>query len=408
MIAVVNPITQIPGTTYGARLKKSEDGEFLLELFQTGRLINTLEFSEASDLKRVLKGELERLNQFIPNVRLENMLKDILSTTQMVKGRFARKDLVSTTMEAVLESGRANITKILIAGLDGAGKTAIFHTVFRKANPFSLEPRPTKGKKSRTFRSKFWECEVVELGGNKTWREYYRESGEREAFEGTGVFIFVVDALDMGRFEEAKEYFAWTHAQFKEANPKGSTYVFVHKIDKTFFSPFTKVRDELSAAVGADQLEVFSTSIFNQSISLAFSVIFTRIFPKTTYLTSVLDNLSRHKLVDYAMIILRRTGLICASSIKASESHEEDELNEAGLIFLEAAERVTKLFFKHDAETITKLVLETSKERLLIKEIDRDSLLLVKFSGNIGLYGESDREVIRKVIPQIQDILSQY
>ncbi len=405
---MVKSITAIPGTFYGTRLKQLAEDYFKLEIYKTGRKIKEIDFQNLDHLKRIIQRELELLDQLIPEIRLKIYAKEILGNLEIVENAYQTQDLVDTTVKNVLETGTSSVSKIVIAGLDGAGKTAIFHTVFRKENPLSLVTRPTEGLKTRKFRSKFWECSIVELGGGVECRVQYCSMPPEDLFQDAGILIFVVDSLDMARYKEAIEYFKWNLQEFSTANPKGQIYVFVHKIDKSFFSPLEKVKRDFGKIANGMEIDFFATSIFDQSLSLALSVIFTRIFPKSTLLNTILKNLSRHPLIDYAMVLLRRTGLICASSIAPSESHEEDAMNEAGLIFLKAAEDVTSLFFKNKKEHVAKLVLETPSERLLIKAIDKDALLLVKFSGDISRYGDEDRGLIRNAIPQIQDALKQF
>mmetsp|Transcript_17730 Transcript_17730/g.42210 ORF Transcript_17730/g.42210 Transcript_17730/m.42210 type:complete len:179 (+) Transcript_17730:10-546(+) len=87
--------------------------------------------------------------------------------------------------------------RVLIVGLDGSGKTSL---LFRLKVGQMLPTLPTQGwhaqlVKSGRMRFLFWD-----VGGTPTLRPLWRHH-----YHGTHAVIFVVDAADCGRLEEAAE-----------------------------------------------------------------------------------------------------------------------------------------------------------------------------------------------------------
>ena len=90
--------------------------------------------------------------------------------------------------------------RILILGLDNAGKT----TILRK---FCGEPidaiEPTLGFNIKTLEHKNYQLNVWDVGGQKTIRAYWRNY-----FERTDGLIWVVDSADLARLQICKQELA--------------------------------------------------------------------------------------------------------------------------------------------------------------------------------------------------------
>jgi small GTP-binding protein len=93
--------------------------------------------------------------------------------------------------------GQQKNTKILLLGLDGAGKTTLIYKL--KLGEF-LSTIPTIGFNVEAIKYKKLNMTVWDLGGQKSirdlWRHYY---------ENTDALIFIIDSCDKERLELAKE-----------------------------------------------------------------------------------------------------------------------------------------------------------------------------------------------------------
>ena len=106
--------------------------------------------------------------------------------------------------EPTQEPGKNEAKKILLLGLDNAGKTSIVNLVIKKiSNVVSITP--TKGlnwSEAEIFGQKIV---LHDLGGQKKYRKKYIEN--QTYFESTDAMIFVIDLQDRERYDTALEYF---------------------------------------------------------------------------------------------------------------------------------------------------------------------------------------------------------
>lgn len=88
--------------------------------------------------------------------------------------------------------------RILLLGLDNAGKTTLLNHLANEADV--TETTPTKGFNVKTVRSQGFQLNLWDIGGQRKIRAYWRNY-----YENTDVVIFVIDSSDKKRFEEAKD-----------------------------------------------------------------------------------------------------------------------------------------------------------------------------------------------------------
>eukprot|EP00574_Skeletonema_japonicum_P010200 CAMPEP_0201728142 /NCGR_PEP_ID=MMETSP0593-20130828/14856_1 /ASSEMBLY_ACC=CAM_ASM_000672 /TAXON_ID=267983 /ORGANISM="Skeletonema japonicum, Strain CCMP2506" /LENGTH=187 /DNA_ID=CAMNT_0048220161 /DNA_START=182 /DNA_END=745 /DNA_ORIENTATION=- len=111
--------------------------------------------------------------------------------------------------------------RILILGLDNAGKT----TILRKFCGESVDTiEPTLGFNIKTLEHKNYQLNVWDVGGQKTIRAYWRNY-----FERTDGLIWVVDSADRARLEVCKTELGNLLAQEKLAG--ASLLIFANKQD---------------------------------------------------------------------------------------------------------------------------------------------------------------------------------
>ncbi|MGC9778100.1 MAG: 50S ribosome-binding GTPase [Candidatus Heimdallarchaeota archaeon] len=120
--------------------------------------------------------------------------------------------------------------KILLIGLDGAGKTALYQRFFQKKNPAQLQKiPPTRGiaKYDHDFlRSDFL---IIDTGGGKKFRQGY--IGNIELLKDACAIVYVVDVQNSLKYQETANYFSvWTKSVVNHLKGvKG--YLLFNKID---------------------------------------------------------------------------------------------------------------------------------------------------------------------------------
>jgi GTPase SAR1 family protein len=122
------------------------------------------------------------------------------------------------------------VQKILLIGLDGAGKTACYQKYFGKKSVEQLKKiTPTRGIAKYDHDFLRSDVEIIDLGGGKKFRQGY--VGNTELIQGVSAIIYFIDVQDPARYKEAADFLSlWTKSIASHLqNVKG--YILFHKID---------------------------------------------------------------------------------------------------------------------------------------------------------------------------------
>merc|ERR1719242_2158353 len=93
-----------------------------------------------------------------------------------------------------LKSSPDRELRILLLGLDNAGKTTLLKTL---ASEDVSQITPTQGFNIKSVQSDGFKLNVWDIGGQRKIRPYWRNY-----FENTEILIYVIDSADPKRFEE--------------------------------------------------------------------------------------------------------------------------------------------------------------------------------------------------------------
>lgn len=88
----------------------------------------------------------------------------------------------------------ANESRILLLGLDNAGKTTILRNL---CNEDPTSTTPTRGFNVKSITSEGFKFNLWDIGGQKAIRQYWDNY-----YENTDAIVWVVDASDIARLEE--------------------------------------------------------------------------------------------------------------------------------------------------------------------------------------------------------------
>lgn len=120
--------------------------------------------------------------------------------------------------------------KLIIVGLDNAGKSTIILTMKQKARLRNIiELEPTKGIATETIETIEGKVHVWDFGGQEKYRESYLS--KPEFFESTDKMIFVIDIQDESRFERALQYLEQILKLMKGFATPTKHIIFLHKFD---------------------------------------------------------------------------------------------------------------------------------------------------------------------------------
>ncbi len=97
-------------------------------------------------------------------------------------------------------------TKLVVAGLDFAGKTSLINRLFNNYNYLDMvNLEPTIGCNTEEYQSDWLKVVIWDLGGQKSNIEEYLQEPEKY-FVHIDILIFVIDAQDDVRYEQATNY----------------------------------------------------------------------------------------------------------------------------------------------------------------------------------------------------------
>ena len=96
-----------------------------------------------------------------------------------------------------LKSSPDRELRILLLGLDNAGKTTILKTL---ASEDISTITPTQGFNIKSVQSEGFKLNVWDIGGQRKIRPYWRNY-----FDNTDILIYVIDSADTKRFEETEQ-----------------------------------------------------------------------------------------------------------------------------------------------------------------------------------------------------------
>jgi len=244
------------------------------------------------------------------------------------------------------------LLKIIISGLDNAGKTSIL-TALDKKYDFQkdiMELKPTIRVEYHkmnflTTLVNFWD-----MGGQEIYREIYQKNQE-VYFDGTDLLIYVIDIQDPNRFENSLEYMNSILQFFKDSNMNVPIIVTFHKYDpdlrnnETILTNIEKLREMI--------LNKYST----------FKILFQR--------SSIYDILSVIQLVSYGLSVFDE------KFFELSELLENylEQFNSQALIVFDRNGIIISEYYSEEIETDTYIeLLESIKEHLfLLKRMQEES-----------------------------------
>lgn len=122
--------------------------------------------------------------------------------------------------------------KILLMGLQQAGKTAIKDVVFFGKKPEEVEGYMATIHYERQFIDDDQKNLVIDSGGQESyWNEAVTQF-RHLVFSNVKLLLWIIDMTHPEFFEESERRFSFTIRQFKKENPDGKIAVLCHKVDK--------------------------------------------------------------------------------------------------------------------------------------------------------------------------------
>ncbi|MFX0090382.1 MAG: ADP-ribosylation factor-like protein, partial [Candidatus Hodarchaeota archaeon] len=283
--------------------------------------------------------------------------------------------------------------KIVLAGLNSAGKTSIIHSIQNMETVAYL--RPTLGVKVDQFDLVGKNITIWDLGGQSAFRDVFTRPNSVQ-FSGLSLLIFVFDVQARGRALEGLEYFTRTMKVANFLHQKPKLVIFFHKYDHTRGQSLVRVFEAnkrhllmrlqpLIRRYKLSQVEYYDTSIYDiPGLIQAFSKALTSISPVASILSDTLEFYSKEQKA-LGTFLMSDKGLVIAEYLgKLNKKSRDDALIQAMITIRDNPNR--QLFSERVGVnlfvTIKQLLINDVK-MFLISVNDRDTELENSDSHNL-------------------------
>lgn len=167
---------------------------------------------------------------------LLNKLEELKVKNPSLKGNLQKAITISSIIMNIKEDEdffKKARQKVMVVGLDNAGKTAILNQFGGKLGIEGLATlTPTKGVDRRNIQMEDSDVELFiwDMGGQKQYRDKYLKNPEQYFLE-IDLLIYVIDIQDTERFAESFEYFEEILQILKTLEEDPFIMVYIHKHD---------------------------------------------------------------------------------------------------------------------------------------------------------------------------------
>ena len=248
-----------------------------------------------------------------------------------------------------------SLLKIIVSGLDNAGKTSIL-TALDKKYDFEkdiVQLKPTIRVEYHKMNFLRNNCVIWDMGGQETYREIY-VNYQDVYFDATDLLIYVIDIQDPERFDNSMEYLNAILTFFSESKMEVPIIITFHKYD-----PELKANEEILA-----NIKKLREKILNEYSD--FNILFQQ--------SSIYDIISIVQLVSYGLSVFDKKFFELSELL---EYYIEIFNNQALIVFDRNGIIVSEYYSDIEPDVYVEL-LESIKEHLfLLKRMDEE-----KYEGN--------------------------
>jgi small GTP-binding protein len=242
-------------------------------------LMKIEESDESLELKESLKEKIEELKVKYPT--LENKLKKTATISSLIAS-------VKDEHEGIVLASQ----KVLVVGLDNAGKTATLSKFGgRLGISETIATHPTKGVVRMKFGNSKMSLFIWDLGGQEEYRERYLSNPE-QYFVELDLLLFVIDVQDPDRFDEALEFLDKILDSIIMLEESPYILVFIHKFDPDIKSD---PKIQISVELLKDNLrELLKTKPYNFDIEIYLTSIYSMISREPQFAKYIKNLMSSH------------------------------------------------------------------------------------------------------------------
>ncbi len=314
---------RIPGTSWNMKIYQLDDSyngsTIIVEFIKGIHVMHQFILEKEGSLEEIMNQFLEREDLIIPNNRLQNFLN--LHTSQIYNFKTTKPKRKKTTIKSMMNLSEMKDKKIIMMGLSGVGKTAMYQVVFERKKWWDVKNlSPTEGIKQyeqMVNSLKDFKLYIMDYAGTHHDFKRYQNNPE-DIFPDSSALVFVIDVSNPESLHDSVNKFAWAVSQMATYSPEGKIFCLLNKTDlATRVDDFQGMSDFIENSISGSNISLYvlPTSIRNNSIFHAWEQIFKSLIPKSKSL-NILAQTVKEKVGLYNLVVLeKRTGFaICGSS----------------------------------------------------------------------------------------------
>ena len=224
--------------------------------------------------------------------------------------------------------------KILMTGLDRAGKTSFLHAVKQRYSEI-IKTLPTKGvarSEEKVFEQQNSLISVWDLGGQKKYRDMFLEQRKVYLYNVDLLYYFI-DIQDTERISEAIELFGTVINSLIELEEFPPIVICLNKCDpdvkkaKDIIKNIKTVNEKIKEISERFFIKIFQTSIFDHwSLVSAYSFGLSQLSPNRELFENQLKHFAK-KISSDAILLLNENGIILSNFSKSAISEKVFEIS---------------------------------------------------------------------------------
>jgi tRNA U34 5-carboxymethylaminomethyl modifying GTPase MnmE/TrmE len=195
-----------------------------------------------SNLKGISAENAEILEQFFQIETIEDLAKKTIDSKGfeiLAKNSISKSDWENWKSAAGMicepELARQPVKKVIVIGLDNAGKTSVINILQRELGLDTLlNIKPTIGIFREQVELQSLKMTLWDLSGQKQYREQFTVEEKNLIFEEVDIILFVVDIQEASRFQEVFEYLSNIIQVLTKYKERPAVIILLHKADPDF------------------------------------------------------------------------------------------------------------------------------------------------------------------------------
>jgi small GTP-binding protein len=280
---------------------------------------------------------------FYENMKYLRIIIDSASTKIQMAKTFEENEVILNDLKGELFDFTNEIKdpfalkrqiKILMTGLDRAGKTSFLHAVKKRYSEI-IKTLPTKGvarSEEKIFEEQNSTISVWDLGGQKTYREKFLEQRNVYLYNVDLLFYFL-DVQDFSRINESVDLFSKVIASLIELEEFPPIVVCLNKTDpdikksKDIRANINTITEKINKISERFFVKIFETSIFDGfSLISAYSYGLSQLSPNRELFENQLKQFAK-KINSDAILLLNENGIILSNFSRMGISEKVFEIS---------------------------------------------------------------------------------